>query len=108
MGIYKPGRPAVYHPNTNKAKCLPRKPRKYRILDENNALIYIGETNDLHHRTNEHIRSGKLKDSYSVAYQTADGRSTSATRRRHERQKIEQHSPRLNRSKVGEDRIAKH
>lgn len=37
-------------------------------------------------------------------YKVADGRSTSKTRRVHEKQKIEQHKPSLNKSKGGEGR----
>ena len=39
-------------------------------------------------------------------YKVADGRSTSKTRREHEKQKIEQHKPSLNKSKGGEGRKA--
>ena len=58
----------------------------------------------------EHIRSGKLDtgngQAGTIEYQVADGRSTSNTRREHERQKIEQHNPSLNKSKGGEGRPA--
>lgn len=45
--------------------------------------------------------------SYTFEYKEADGRSTSKTRRVHEQQKINQHKPKLNKSKGGEGRIAK-
>lgn len=41
-------------------------------------------------------------------YKVADGRSTSKTRREHERQKIKEHNPTLNKSIGGEGRRAKH
>lgn len=72
--------------------------------------MYVGETNDLARRTSEHIRSGKLPSgegcSSTIEYKVADGRSSSATRREHERQKIEQQKPPLNKSRGGEGRIA--
>jgi hypothetical protein len=44
---------------------------------------------------------------YTYEYKVADGRSTSNTRREHEKQKIKQHNPPLNKSKGGEGRVAK-
>lgn len=57
----------------------------------------------------EHIRSGKLSSAgggVSFEYKIANGRSSSRTRRIHERQKIAQHHPVLNKSKGGEGRPA--
>ena len=44
---------------------------------------------------------------YTFEYKVADGRSTIRTRREHERKKIKQHNPVLNKSKGGEGRLAK-
>lgn len=44
---------------------------------------------------------------FTFEYQVADGRTTSKTRRIHERDKIKQHNPVLNKSKGGEGRPAK-
>lgn len=44
---------------------------------------------------------------YTIEYKVADGRATSKTRREHERQKIKQHNPILNKSKGGEGRPTK-
>ena len=44
---------------------------------------------------------------YTFEYQVADGRSTSHTRREHEKKKIKEHDPVLNKSKGGEGRPAK-
>ena len=106
MSAYKPGRPTKYRPSTGEGTEPPHKPGEYRIRDGNGSIQYIGETCDLDRRMNEHIKTGKLAEGYSFEYQKADGRSSSATRREHERQKIEQHSPALNRSGGGEGRIA--
>lgn len=44
---------------------------------------------------------------YTFEYKVADGRATSKTRREHEREKIKQHNPALNKSIGGEGRPAK-
>lgn len=44
---------------------------------------------------------------YTFEYKVADGRATCKTRREHERKKIKQHNPVLNKSKGGEGRPAK-
>lgn len=44
---------------------------------------------------------------YTFEYKVADGRSTSYTRREHEKKKIKEHDPVLNKSKGGEGRPAK-
>ena len=110
MSIYKPGRPVKYDPTTSAGHKPPAQPGEYRIRDNTGKITYIGETNNLARRMNEHIRSGKLStgsDGGTIEFKTADGRSTSRTRREHEQQKIAQHTPSLNKSKGGEGRIAK-
>lgn len=44
---------------------------------------------------------------YIFEYQVADGRATTKTRGEHERKKIKQHSPALNKTKGGEGRPTK-
>ncbi len=111
MSTYKPGRPNKYNPTTGMGKRPPAKPGEYRIRDSTGLIAYIGETNNLARRTGEHIRSGKLpvgsEKAGSIEYKIADGRSTSNTRREHERQKIAQHQPAMNKSRGGEGRPAK-
>ena len=108
--IYKPGRPFKYVPATGGGTKPPDKPGLYRIRNGQGRILYIGETCSLSRRIREHIRTGKIsmKPSahYSVEFQIADPRSSSGTRRLHERRKISQHHPPLNRSKGGEGRIA--
>ena len=109
MSIYKPGRPAKYNPTTGTGSKPPAAPGEYRIRDADGAISYIGETNNLARRAAEHVRSGKLPTGErggTIEFKVADGRSTSRTRRLHERQKIEQHQPPLNKSKGGEGRPA--
>ena len=109
MAVYKPGRPVKYNPTTGKGIKPPVAPGEYRIRDAAGEIRYIGETNNLARRTSEHIRSGKLPtgaEGGTIEFQTADGRSTSRTRREHEREKIKQHQPSMNRSRGGEGRPA--
>lgn len=110
MAVYKPGRPHKYNPTTEKGSLPPMREGEYRIRDRNGNITYIGETNNLRRRMNEHIRSGKLPkgagENSTFEYKLADRRSTSATRRAHERKKIKEHMPALNRSCGGEGRIA--
>ena len=73
-------------------------------------IAYVGETNDLRRRMGEHLHHGKLAQPETrggtLEWKTADGRSTSRTRRQHEQAKIARHDPPLNRSIGGEGRIA--
>ena len=111
MALYKPGRPSKYNPSTGSGNKPPHKPGEYRIRNSSNEIVYIGETNDLRRRTNEHIKTGKLPTgdnaNSTIEWKVADGRSTSTTRRIHEQEKIAQHMPRMNQSRGGEGRIAK-
>ena len=106
MSIYKPGSPNKYNPFTGSGVKPPSGPGEYRLRDNEGTLCHIGETCNLNRRTNEHLRSGKLCEGGTVEYKVADGRSSSATRREHERMKISQHNPIFNRSFGGEGRIA--
>lgn len=109
MCTYQPGRPTKYNPTTGIGTKPPAKPGEYRIRDSSGVIVYIGETNDLARRMAEHIRSGKLQvgsNAGTFEFQVADGRSTSRTRREHERKKIAKHQPELNKSKGGEGRPA--
>ena len=110
MPAYKPGRLNKFNPTTGTGQKPPAKPGEYRIRDASGALTYIGETNHLARRTGEHIRSGKLSTGQggagTIEYKVANGRSTSNARREHERQKIAQHQPPLNKPKGGKGRPA--
>lgn len=110
MSIYKPGRPSKYDPFTGKGSPPPSAPGEYRIRDAAGSIAYVGETNDLRRRMGEHLRHGKLAQEETrggtLEWKTADGRSSSRTRRQHEQAKIARHDPPLNRSVGGEGRIA--
>ena len=109
MCTYRPGRPTKYRPATGDGIKPPAKAGEYRIRNSDGVIVYIGETNDLARRMSEHIRSGKLsvgENAGTFEFQVADGRSTSRTRREHEREKIVKHHPELNKSKGGEGRPA--
>ncbi len=110
MTIYKAGRPKKYNPSTGAGQKPPAKPGEYRIRNAAGEITYVGETNNLARRTLEHISRGRLpKGSHcrtTIEYMVADGRSTSRTRRVHERRSIQKHTPLLNKSKGGEGRPA--
>ncbi|MCI8401577.1 MAG: GIY-YIG nuclease family protein [Lachnospiraceae bacterium] len=106
MSIYSSGRPTKYNPTTGSGVKPPALPGEYRLRNAKGDLLYIGETDNLARRTREHMRSGKLPPYGTIEYKVADGRSTSRTRREHERYKIAQHQPPLNRSAGGEGRRA--
>lgn len=110
MSMYKPGRPSKYNPTTQSGSKPPAKAGEYRIRDREGNITYIGETSNLQRRMNQHLYNGKMSggqnEGGTFEWKLADGRSSSATRREHERRKIEQHSPSLNRSRGGEGRVA--
>lgn len=57
MSIYKTGRPWKYDPTTGAGHKPPNSPGEYRMRDGSGRITYIGETNDLARRMQEHIRS---------------------------------------------------
>lgn len=101
MGIFKPGRPSKQTP--------PHAPGEYRWRDKESGQIdYVGETSDLSRRKQQHERSSRPVSSqtHDFEWKTADGRSTSRTRRDHERMTIEKHQPPLNQRGGGGGRKA--
>ncbi len=93
MTKYKPGRLNKWNPTARKGSEPPKTAGEYRIRTGNNRMKYIGETNNLDRRINEHIKSGKIRKDQTVEWQEAKGTSTSNTRRKHETGKIEKHKP---------------
>ena len=110
MSMYKPGRPSKYNPTTKEGTKPPKAPGEYRIRDKDGGIMYVGETNNLNRRMYQHTRYGKMANGQNIGgtfeWKRADGRSTSITRREHERQKIAQHNPPMNLSRGGEGRKA--
>ena len=102
MRTYKIGRPLKCDP--------PCAPGEYRFRNKRTGKIdYIGETNNLKRRKSEHERSEKRVSSktHDFEYKLADGRSTSNSRRKHEKNKIEQYNPRHNERSGGAGRLTK-
>ncbi len=102
MGTYKKGRPSRQQPSAS--------PGEYRWRNrETGGVDYVGETSNLSRRKNQHERSDKpvSSDTHHYEWQHADGRSTSNTRREHERSKIEQHKPSFNQRSGGGGRNAR-
>ncbi len=95
---------ALYGPGAPSSADPPKIPGEYRILDKNGNIKYIGETNNLKRRTQEHQRRGEIEEGDKVLWKKADPLSTSEERRKHEKKKIKQHQPYENMSKGGEGR----
>lgn len=100
MGIFKRGRPSRQAP--------PKKSGLYYFRNKHTGDVdYVGETSNLKRRKAEHSASGKLDPAkHEFEFKIADGRSTSKTRRKHERLKINQHEPRLSQRGGGGGRPA--
>ena len=101
MSIFRRGRPSRQAP--------PNRPGIYRFRNKLTGEVdYIGEAVDIARRIVTHLRSDKpvSPDTHHVEWQAADGRSTSRTRREHERAKINKHKPRLNKRSGGGGRRA--
>ena len=101
MSIFPRGRPSRQAP--------PNKPGMYRFRSKQTGEIdYIGEAVNIARRIAEHLRSPKPVscETHHVEWQRADRRSTSRTRREHERGKINKHKPRLNKRGGGGGRRA--
>ena len=101
MGIYRRGRPSRQAP--------PNGPGTYRFICKLTGKVdYIGEAVNIARRIVQHLRSAKPVSlgTHYVEWKPADGRSTSKTRRKHERAKIDKHKPRLNKRGGGGGRRA--
>ena len=102
MSIFQRGRPSRQKP--------PNRPGMYRFRNKLTGEVdYIGEAVDIARRIVTHLRSPKpvSRDTHYVEWQAADRRSTSRTRREHERAKIHKHKPRLNKRGGGGGRWAR-
>ena len=100
MGIFKRGRPSRQKPPTSPGMYTFRN-RKTGERD------YIGETSNLKLRVAKHLALGAVSlVTHVVEWKLADGRSTSKTRRAHERRMIDRHDPPLNRRRGGGGRKA--
>ncbi len=104
MKPYRPGRPKKIKDPMNER--TPHSPGEYRITYEDGQQ-YIGQTCDLNRRQYQHVRSGKIREGSTFEYKEADRRFSSRSLAEHERQKIRQHNPSLNRSRGGEGRPSK-
>ena len=70
---------------------------------------YVGETNDLRRRANEHKRDGRPfanPETHVMQWKPMDGRTTTNTRRKVERSQIEKHNPKYCQNAGGGGRIA--
>ena len=101
MGIFKRGRPSRQEP--------PDKPGIYYFRNKGTKKVdYVGETKNLNRRKKQYLASKKLDlEVHWFEFKVADGRSTSRTRRQHERSKIDRHKPRLNQRRGGGGRVGR-
>lgn len=106
MGTYKPGRPKEFKPLNNKDHSrIPKAKGEYRILNDKKEVMYLGYTNSLKRRMQEHIRTGKLGgENIIFAFKEADGRASRERLAQHEAEKIRKHSPELNQRAGGAGR----
>ena len=103
---YPAGRWPEWDPFTGKGKKPKDEPGEYRFIDiETRAVEYVGISGRTGKRIREHIRSGKLKKGCVVAHKSAKAGSSIDALRAHEKMKIQEHSPSLNRSGGGEGNI---
>lgn len=89
--LYKRGRPSRKEP--------PQNAGEYRWVNkETNEIDYLGETNNLKRRKQEHERSLKPvnRKTHFFEWKKADERFSSEKRREHERIKIKQKNPLYN------------
>ena len=100
MGVYRRGRPHKYNAITGVGAEPPRVVGEYRIKTKNHIIKYIGITNDLKRRMNEHIRSGKINEGAPwFEWMVAKTNSPYQSVRDHEERKIKKHNPELNKNK---------
>lgn len=104
MGIFKRGRPSRKEPRD--------KPGIYYFRNKRTKKVdYVGETKNLKRRRKEHVTSKTSRklnlEVHWFEFKEADGRSSSRTRRQHERSKIDRHKPRLNQRRGGGGRMAR-
>jgi hypothetical protein len=105
MGTYKPGRYTKVRPGQK----IPNKPGAERwVSKKTGKVVYQGESSNIGNRIAQQKRDKMpyTRGNYEAQYKVADGRSTSNTRRKHEREKIAKHKPRFNKSSGGEGRRA--
>lgn len=101
-----PGR--MHKTDTVKGKdCpIPNKPGNYRHTNKKTGEVeYVGESNNLRKRQQEHVRSGKLDTSkQNVEYSTAKKDATREQRRQTEKDHIKRHNPQGNKTIGGNGR----
>ena len=106
MATYKPGP----YTNVKPGKKVPAKPGAERYVSKKTGkVVYQGETSNLRSRISRQ-KSDKMpytRGNYQAQYKPADGRSTSNTRRKHEKKKVQEKKPKFNLRPGGGGRKAK-
>ncbi len=85
---------------------LPNKPGMYRHIDKETGNIdYVGQTDDLRKRQQEHVRNGKLNpDKQKVQFKESKSDATKEDLLKTEQEHIKRHSPSGNTYKGGNGR----
>ena len=105
MATYKAGRYKTVKPGDK----IPAKPGAERYISRKTGkVVYQGESSNLRNRmgAQKRAKAPYTRGNYVPQYKVADGRSTSQTRRRHERRKVQQHKPKFNKRDAGGGRKA--
>lgn len=78
-----------------KDSTIPNKPGEYRHINKNTGEVeYVGQTNDLRKRQQEHARNGKLDtNEQKVAYSVAKPDATKDDLLKTEKDHIKRHNP---------------
>lgn len=65
-----PGRPPEFDPNS---EYLPNGKGVYRVIDQNNTVQYVGSSNNVDRRVQEHIKSGMVQPGDTVSVTSFHG-----------------------------------
>lgn len=97
MGAYGKGRPKRFDALSGTGSKPPKAPGEYRIRDIENKTKYVGITNNLDRRINEHKKSGKINNEARIVdWMPAKPGTPYDDIRDHERYKIEKLKPYAN------------
>ena len=68
MAIYSQGRPYRFYQHNGQGSVPPESAGEYRIIDLNGNIAYVGETENLLRRMQEHMRTGKIQQGFGFDF----------------------------------------
>ncbi len=99
------GRPNKYDAILQEGRDPPPAPGLYQYRNEiTGGVDYVGETNDLRRRTNQHRQQGHFGAEHTLEWRESVPSSTCAERREDEKRLIKKHKPKLNKTGGGNGR----